>query len=690
MAGNEVKIRISAQDEATPTIKKVEGEVKSFKEKSSEYFKNVGDASTKFAVGLGAVAAGAGALAMKGVEAASTIENIGVRFKTTLGSAEEAQHAIAIFRKAGVETPFDTKSLAGVGASLSNITHNSDESLKMVLNFGKAIAAAGGGSAELERVGANLVQIGYNTKATTADIKQFGNAGIPIYELISKATGKTGEELGKFIENGGVTFSMLNKIFEEAGNGAGRFATAFKDAAGSYTQVLSNFQESIDNALADIVTQTGVFDMVKQAMGAFVDFMTAHKDEIVGAVKTFFEFVRDNGPIIIGIIGGGLVGALYLLAGAIGSVLITLAPFMLLGAAVAALYVAFNTNFLGIRDITNVVISYVTQRFQEIANFWTTVIYPAVIALWTKITEVWNHIMTDTDGVWSAIREYFVTWWRVISEVFTDAFNVLIELWQTFSALFSGDWEGFWTNIKELGGALWELIKVTIIGIWDILVTELKLKWELFKTVFSALWEGVKFLASSAWTAIANVIKSAFDGIVRWLTVDAKNSIESGFSAMMSGLAGIAKSILNSVIATFEGFVNTAVDGINALIDAANAVSPIKVGRVSHVSIGRLFRGGIVGEGLNGGMPLQAFATGGVVNGPAGIDKVPILATAGEIVLNRAQQGRLATQLEGGGGISISLVITGNNFYGDDETFTQRIGNTIIDELKKHIDFESF
>jgi tape measure domain-containing protein len=690
MAGNEVKIRISAQDEATPTIKKVEGEVKSFKEKSSEYFKSAADASSKFALGLGGVAAGAGALAMKGVEAASTLENISIGFKTALKSSDAAKDAVDKFRKAGVETPFDTTSLAKVGLGLTTITKDADKSLGFILNVGKAIAATGGGNVELERVGANLQQIGALGKASLADVKQFANAGIPIFKMLGDTTGKTGQDLEKFISEGGVTFDLLQKMFEEAGTGAGDFATAFKDAAGSYTQVLSNFQESIDNALADIVTQTGVFDMVKQAMGAFIQFMTDNKDAIVGGVKAFFEFVRDNGPIIAGIIVGALIPAVTSFVVSLGGILVTLAPFMLLGAAVAALYVAFNTNFLGIRDITNVVISYVTQRFQEIANFWTTVIYPAVIALWTKITEVWNHIMTDTDGVWSAIREYFVTWWRVISEVFTAAFNVLIELWQTFSALFSGDWEGFWTNIKELGGALWELIKVTIIGIWDILVTELKLKWELFKTVFSALWEGVKFLASSAWTAIANVIKSAFDGIVRWLTVDAKNSIESGFSAMMSGLAGIAKSILNSVIATFEGFVNTAVDGINALIDAANAVSPIKVGRVSHVSIGRLFRGGIVGEGLNGGMPLQAFATGGVVNGPAGIDKVPILATAGEIVLNRAQQGRLATQLEGGGGISISLVITGNNFYGDDETFTQRIGNTIIDELKKHIDFESF
>jgi len=42
----------------------------------------------------------------------------------------------------------------------------------------------------------------------------------------------------------------------------------------------------------------------------------------------------------------------------------------------------------------------------------------------------------------------------------------------------------------------------------------------------------------------------------------------------------------------------------------------------------------------------QQFATGGMVTGPQGIDRVPAMLTAGELVLNKSQQQNLAGQLQ--------------------------------------------
>lgn len=62
------------------------------------------------------------------------------------------------------------------------------------------------------------------------------------------------------------------------------------------------------------------------------------------------------------------------------------------------------------------------------------------------------------------------------------------------------------------------------------------------------------------------------------------------------------------------------------------------------------------------------FANGGVVHAANGYvdgntysgDKIPALLNAGELVLNRAQQGNLASQLEGGvGAMQLSAIITG-------------------------------
>ena len=62
------------------------------------------------------------------------------------------------------------------------------------------------------------------------------------------------------------------------------------------------------------------------------------------------------------------------------------------------------------------------------------------------------------------------------------------------------------------------------------------------------------------------------------------------------------------------------------------------------------------------------FANGGVVHAANGYvdgntysgDKIPALLNAGELVLNRAQQGNLASQLQGGmGAMQLSAIITG-------------------------------
>lgn len=92
---------------------------------------------------------------------------------------------------------------------------------------------------------------------------------------------------------------------------------------------------------------------------------------------------------------------------------------------------------------------------------------------------------------------------------------------------------------------------------------------------------------------------------------------------------------------------------------------------------------------MMGGMP--KFATGGVVEGAQGIDKVPAMLTNGELVLNQAQQGNLASFIRGNtGGDKIEIVLTGNNFYGDDAGFAEKIGDTIVAQFRKHYQFESF
>lgn len=79
-----------------------------------------------------------------------------------------------------------------------------------------------------------------------------------------------------------------------------------------------------------------------------------------------------------------------------------------------------------------------------------------------------------------------------------------------------------------------------------------------------------------------------------------------------------------------------------------------------------------------------------MVFGRGGVDKVPAMLTAGEVVLNAAQQKNLASALSGPGGGTVTLVVSGNNFYGSDPQFVQSIGEELMKMMKKHMQFESF
>ena len=74
---------------------------------------------------------------------------------------------------------------------------------------------------------------------------------------------------------------------------------------------------------------------------------------------------------------------------------------------------------------------------------------------------------------------------------------------------------------------------------------------------------------------------------------------------------------------------------------------------------------------------LTGYAEGGMVNGSTySGDQIPIMANAGEVVLTKAQQGNLASQLQGGGLQNLKLdgVITGENLHIIHNRYLQRTG----------------
>ena len=81
------------------------------------------------------------------------------------------------------------------------------------------------------------------------------------------------------------------------------------------------------------------------------------------------------------------------------------------------------------------------------------------------------------------------------------------------------------------------------------------------------------------------------------------------------------------------------------------------------------------GRGDNRGI-LTGYAEGGMVKGNTySGDQIPIMANAGEVVLNKAQQATLAQNIQGGGGnLQLDGVISGESIHIVHNRYLKRTG----------------
>lgn len=211
----------------------------------------------------------------------------------------------------------------------------------------------------------------------------------------------------------------------------------------------------------------------------------------------------------------------------------------------------------------------------------------------------------------------------------------------------------------------------------------LKWRWEDIKKYFSDLRNTITMIATATRENIKNIFTNAINMIVTFIS-SARDAISGAFNNMVWWIAGVAKNVLNGAIWIIEWFVNRAVAWLNNLIALANAVPGVSIAPIKTVSFGRLTYWWIAGEWF-------FWSDGWKVRWPAWIDKVPTMLTAGELVLNRAQQSNIANQLEWWNWWkAINLVFENNNFYWSDRQMLKNMCDMLVEELKLHTGFASF
>ena len=175
-----------------------------------------------------------------GIDFNAKMETYKTAFTTLTGSAEEAARIMSQIREDAAATPFDVDSLTQANQLLIAAGVDADSARTDVLNLANAIAATGGGSAELSRMAQNMQQIKNVGKATAMDIRQFANAGINIYKLLADAQGISVEKASELE----VTYEMLSDAMAKAAESGGIYEDALYNQSQTFNGRISTLKDN--------------------------------------------------------------------------------------------------------------------------------------------------------------------------------------------------------------------------------------------------------------------------------------------------------------------------------------------------------------------------------------------------------------------------------------------------------------
>lgn len=338
-------------------------------------------------MGMGSIFAGAFAIKHL-VDVASEFEQLDIRLKAVMGSSAKGKEAFSWIKQFAVDTPYSVRQVTDSFMMLKNFGLDPmDGTLQKVSDA----SAKYGNSAETQsRVALALGQAWARGKLQGQDILQMIDAGIPVWELLEKATGKNAAELQKMSEKGQITRVEMVKLVDvmgEVSNGASA------DKMNSFTGAVSNMGDAFENSIDQMRTNGGfefitegilsVTELIPSFMGVFSDACALIGDvlgELWGVVDNVFSAIRD----IIGAVfgdGGSALTAMEFTKNAIAVVRI----------AIIGLSLTFEYTVIIIKGVLAELVAVVMMSFRIIER--------AIHMDFSGVKTEWKNGMNDIKAI---------------------------------------------------------------------------------------------------------------------------------------------------------------------------------------------------------------------------------------------------------------------------------------------------
>jgi len=204
-----------------------------------------------------------------GTSIASIREQNLIAFSTLLGGRENAEKYLDEMIRFAAETPFGYSALADISRTLLAYGYKQDELLPLLAKVGDAGAALGMSNDDMVRVATALGRMQTTGKTTLEYLNPLLERGIPVWDYLAQASGKTKEEVQEMVSKGLVPGAEAAKAIADymGSDFAGSMALQAETYAG-LVSTLEDAQESLQNAVGE-----GYTSMRKSGIQSQIDFI---------------------------------------------------------------------------------------------------------------------------------------------------------------------------------------------------------------------------------------------------------------------------------------------------------------------------------------------------------------------------------------------------------------------------------
>lgn len=474
-------------------------------------------------------------------------------------SIEETAAAIGILSDAGIKGSQAGTSLRGALSRLAKPTKDAAAAMKKYgMSFYDAqgnMLSLAGIVGQLEQGMAGLTQEQRNQALITI----FGQEALSgILTLMERGSGNLENLADEFENVSGSAQEMADIMMDNTAGAIEELGGALETAAINIQQILAPMVTNVVQWITDLINVFNQMDDGTQTM--IVTILS-----LVAAFGPFLlilgKIVSSFGGIVTSIQGAsGAFGLLKtVMAGVTGGFGPIIAMIAAVVAAVIALKVAWDTNFMGIQEKTAEMAQALQGIFEAIVGHAQS-FFQLLLSLW--------------ESNWGNCQDIFSAIWEGIQVIFESFLDILVNTFQLFENIFTGNWEGAWQNVLNIGSSIWKAIVAFIeAALKSIIIAVVNIGSGLYSaavTVFNKVKEGFQNTWNSimAWfnaakqnpvAAIASITVAMFEVGSRVIN-SLWSGLKSAWNAVKSWAQGIA-SWLTSVLSVKASASFTASGG---------------------------------------------------------------------------------------------------------------------------------